>query len=654
MRFLCAIAAIAAPLLSQAPDASAFDPTGKLHPYLCEQLQAIPAATRDRAKLPVYFVIRERFDFAGRYPEFLRMPLVERRARAIRELEAHAARTQRRLLAELRVAEAAGEVSDISINWLGNFVKCSATATAIVEAAVLPSVREVWFDYVPPLADVEDRVPAAAAAPTALPAGPGNGPLAVGADKVWAMGIRGKGVVVLNSDSGISMDASSRVVAHNALKGNVWHNPGETFNGRDDDGNGKVDDVYGWSFARRNNRIGDGGGHGTETAGCMVADASCNGTTYGIAPQAKLMVGKLSGESSQWDAIQYGIKEGADTQTSSHSYKIYFRPAPNYAMHRDVANASLLAGLIRTNSTSNDGRSCNSSTRRQRRPFNISAPGNLPPPYIDPNQRLVGGRSGVIGVGAYFVSSNALASYSPCGPFAWSLAELKQRVSYPHSWKSSYNDYPTAGGKMGLLKPDVVAPTGTRTSARTGCSIVTFGGTSNATPNAMGCILLWKSANKSLKPEDVGMIIHQTSHDRGSVRGKENRWGAGTIDAFAGVKRALCVHRVDGDPAWTVKHKAGTRIDIALDGSEQKLGLILVGGSRKTTNLGFVSFGLGQPVLFLTAGSTGPAGEAVRARFVVPSGAIGITFYSQAFVDDRSGPTKLWLSSNVIGTTITP
>ena len=66
------------------------------------------------------------------------------------------------------------------------------------------------------------------------------------------------------------------------------------------------------------------------------------------------------------------------------------------------------------------------------------------------------------------------------------------------SWDPQDNDYPWNGfggaPKLGLLKPDVIAPTGTTTttgSAQT-CFVGPFGGTSNATPVVMGCMMLWK------------------------------------------------------------------------------------------------------------------------------------------------------------------
>ena len=48
-------------------------------------------------------------------------------------------------------------------------------------------------------------------------------------------------VVVAIIDSGVD-------IAHEDLDGVLWTNPRETKNGRDDDGNGYVDDIHGWNF----------------------------------------------------------------------------------------------------------------------------------------------------------------------------------------------------------------------------------------------------------------------------------------------------------------------------------------------------------------------------------------------------------------------
>ncbi len=55
-------------------------------------------------------------------------------------------------------------------------------------------------------------------------------------------GLKPKSVVVAVLDSGVEVD-------HPGLKNNMWKNPNEIpNNGKDDDGNGYIDDVHGWNF----------------------------------------------------------------------------------------------------------------------------------------------------------------------------------------------------------------------------------------------------------------------------------------------------------------------------------------------------------------------------------------------------------------------
>ena len=60
---------------------------------------------------------------------------------------------------------------------------------------------------------------------------------------------------------------------HEDLTANTWFNTSDPFNGRDDDGNGYVDDVHGWDFAGNDNGTYDGtqDDHGTHVAGTIGA-----------------------------------------------------------------------------------------------------------------------------------------------------------------------------------------------------------------------------------------------------------------------------------------------------------------------------------------------------------------------------------------------
>ncbi len=91
------------------------------------------------------------------------------------------------------------------------------------------------------------------------------------AGEAWAAGKTGSAAVVIGIiDEGIQN-------THPDLAGQIWTNPYDPIDGIDNDGNGYVDDIYGWDFDGNNNSIYDGGSrgslddHGTHVAGTIGA-----------------------------------------------------------------------------------------------------------------------------------------------------------------------------------------------------------------------------------------------------------------------------------------------------------------------------------------------------------------------------------------------
>ncbi|MBW4671745.1 MAG: S8 family peptidase [Cyanomargarita calcarea GSE-NOS-MK-12-04C] len=133
-----------------------------------------------------------------------------------------------------------------------------------------------------------------------------------GADMVkapasWANGYTGQGVVVAVLDTGVDYN-------HQDLKNNIWTNSKEIGgNGIDDDGDGYVDDVYGWNFADNDNNTIDTYGHGTHVAGTIAGENNNFGVT-GIAYDAKIMPVKVLGNdgSGSYSAIAQGIRYAVD------------------------------------------------------------------------------------------------------------------------------------------------------------------------------------------------------------------------------------------------------------------------------------------------------------------------------------------------------
>lgn len=85
---------------------------------------------------------------------------------------------------------------------------------------------------------------------------------------------------------------------HEDLAANAATNPGEIAgNGVDDDGNGYVDDIYGWDFDGNNSSVFDGSGddHGTHVAGTIGAVGGNAKGVAGVCWNVKLMGAKFLG-----------------------------------------------------------------------------------------------------------------------------------------------------------------------------------------------------------------------------------------------------------------------------------------------------------------------------------------------------------------------
>ena len=467
------------------------EPTPKLHADLGRVLAEAPPGEL----VPITIVMEEQVPREELRQVASAPSKADRRAYVTIRLKDVARSSQADLLAYLEAKVASGEASRLRPLWIHNVLAVQVVPAVALEIADRQDVAYLHHD--PPRgSEVLVSAPAPAPAPPAAPAGgsPTCGLNLIGAPQVWSqLGVTGKGVVVGMIDTGLCK-------THSDITGQVWNNPCEIANnGIDDDQNGYVDDIRGWNFRNDNKNTNDDSGHGSHTSGTVAGDGTA-GIQSGVAPDARIMVLKFwndfAGEQSVWEAMQYGVDNGADILSASLGWPHSF--SPDRATWRAVCENSIAAGVVVVYAAGNEG--CGGP------PDDVRTPGDVPD---------------VICVGAVDCS-DVLASFSSCGPVTW------QNVP-------PYNDHPYPPG---LTKPNVSGP-GVDTDSHDLCAgYFPASGTSMATPHVAGTAALLLQADPTLDHFGVRAILELTAVDLG-VPGLDNQFGSGRIDALAAVTSAV-------------------------------------------------------------------------------------------------------------------
>lgn len=150
----------------------------------------------------------------------------------------------------------------------------------------------------------------------------------IGAVTAWDVSTSDGSFIVATIDSGIDYD-------HPDLSANIWINPGESGEGKeqnsfDDDGNGYNDDYQGWNFYAENNDPKDDdldtNGHGSHLAGIIGAVGNNSLGVSGIHRKTQLMPLKFFPEKGGGNifnavkAINYAVANGARVINASYEY----------------------------------------------------------------------------------------------------------------------------------------------------------------------------------------------------------------------------------------------------------------------------------------------------------------------------------------------
>ena len=301
-----------------------------------------------------------------------------------------------------------------------------------------------------------------------------------GAAVAWANGKIGSSSVY------VGIIDEGYMYTHEDLAANAGVNPGETpGNGIDDDGNGLVDDVYGWDFAGNNNTVFDGVGddHGTHVAGTIGGVGGNGKGVAGVVWNVKMLSAKFLGST------------GGTTANAIKAVD-YFTNLKNKGLNIIATNNSWGGGGYSTELFNAIERANTAGI------LFIAAAGNSKM-NIDRKISYPAGypNSNIISVAA-ITSTGTLASYSNYG------AKLVD-IGAPGS--GIFSTVPASNG----------------TSA-----YASYDGTSMATPHVTGAVALYKSINTEADAAQIKSAILSKVKPTSSLVGKTLTGGRLDVSTF--------------------------------------------------------------------------------------------------------------------------
>jgi subtilisin family serine protease len=315
----------------------------------------------------------------------------------------------------------------------------------------------------------------------------------IDAPEAWDVTTGSRSVVIAVIDTGVDY-------THRDLAANIWRNPGEIpGDGIDNDGNGFVDDVYGWDFANRDADPMDDNGHGTHVAGTIGAVGGNGVGVVGVNWQVSIMALKfLSGSGSgstsgAIGAINYATRMKRDFGVNVVATNNSWGGGGFSAALRDAIAAGGRENILFVAAAGNEG-------------TNNDATPHYPSNYTD---------AAVISVAASD-RANRLASFS----------------------------------NVGATSVDLAAPGVSITSTLPGNRYGSYSGTSMAAPHVAGVVGLLAAANPTATAAEIRTAILGTTTPVGAFAGRMVT--GGLLNAAAAVQAILPSGPVDPGPVEPV------------------------------------------------------------------------------------------------------
>lgn len=309
-----------------------------------------------------------------------------------------------------------------------------------------------------------------------------------GAENAWAAGKTGSNTVY------IGIIDEGYMYTHEDLAPNAGVNPGEIANnGVDDDGNGYVDDVYGWDFAGNNNTVFDGTAddHGTHVAGTIGGVGGNGKGVAGVVWNVKLLSAKFLGSrggttANAIKAVDYFTdlknSQGLNIVATNNSWG-----GGGYSQAlKDAIDRANAAGILFIAAAGNSG-------------TNNDATASYPSGYTSDN---------VIAV-ASITSAGALSSFSQYGATTVDIGAPGSGI---------WSTVPKASGKG--------------KTATIGSGYASYNGTSMATPHVTGAAALYASENPGASAGQIKAAILGSATPTPSLAGKTATGGRLNVSGF--------------------------------------------------------------------------------------------------------------------------
>jgi len=317
--------------------------------------------------------------------------------------------------------------------------------------------------------------------------GPGTTPsnsFGTGAAEAWAAGHTG------STDIYVGIIDEGYMYTHEDLSANAGTNPGEIpNNNKDDDGNGYVDDVYGWDFAGNNNTVFDGTAddHGTHVAGTIGAVGGNGIGVAGVCWNVRFLDAKFLGTrggttANAIKAVDYftdlKTRAGINIVATNNSWGGGgFSQALQDAIER--ANQ---AGILFIAAAGNDGLNTETNT-------------SYPSGY--PNDNII-----------------SVASITSTGAL------------------SSFSNYAATKVDLGAPGSSVVSSVPVKSGRSVGSGYASYSGTSMATPHVTGAVALYASTHPGASAAAIKAAILSNTTPTPSLTGKCVSGGRLNVSGF--------------------------------------------------------------------------------------------------------------------------